>query len=266
MIYISQIPCFVINLKKFPEKFEKSSKVLNKIDIYPNRFDAVYVDKDNFNIYKHLVHPYVSYTIKNGRYTDSEISSYGAIGCYLSHMTLWQKLINSNDNIFLICEDDLVSNKYTNKDQINKYINALNSWDVLYLGFHDGFNYNKKNYINENIHKIDNILLGTSCYLITKKGAQRLLNYSIPIIQQVDSYISFNSINGNINAYVPKNKFFEQFSTTTTTQNDIMTNIKVYINRFDSKTLILILIIIFIIIIYLQITNKNCKNKLKNCR
>ena len=246
MIYISQIPCFVINLKKFPEKFEKSSKVLNKIDIYPNRFDAVYVDKDNFNIYKHLVHPYVSYTIKNGRYTDSEISSYGAIGCYLSHMTLWQKLINSNDNIFLICEDDLVSNKYTNKDH--------------------GFNYNKKNYINDNIHKIDNILLGTSCYLITKKGAQRLLNYSIPIIQQVDSYISFNSINGNINAYVPKNKFFEQFSTTTTTQNDIMTNIKVYINRFNSGTLIIILIIIFIFILYLQITKKNCKNELKNCR
>ena len=181
-------------------------------------------------------------------------------------MTLWQKLVNSDYNMFLICEDDLSCNKYINKDDINKYINTVKSWDLLYLGFHDGFNYNRKNHINNNIHKIDNLLFGTSCYLINKKGAEKLLKHSIPIIQQVDSYISFNSINGNINAYVPKNKFFSQFSANTTTQNDIMTNIKVYINRFDSKTLILILIIIFIIIIYLQITNKNCKNKLKNCR
>jgi len=266
MIYISNIPCFIINLKKFPKKFEACSNILNKININPTRFDAIYVNKDNFNNYRYILHPYTVYTIENGRNTDSEISSYGAIGCYLSHLTLWEKLVNSDDDMFLICEDDLSSNKYTNENEINKYINSLESWDILYLGFHNGFNYNKKNHVSKNIHKIDNLLLGTSCYLINKKGAQKLLKYSVPITQQVDSFISYNSISKNINAYVPKNKFFDQFSTTTTTQNDITTNIKVYINRFSSSTLIIVLIIILLIILYLQITNKNCENKLKICK
>ena len=74
-IDITHIKSHVINLKSNTEKLERVQKSLNAISIFPERFDAVYgKDLDPLYIDK-ITYPAVQYTMKNGRYTDSNIET-----------------------------------------------------------------------------------------------------------------------------------------------------------------------------------------------
>ena len=146
MININNIKSYVINLEKYKNKYNLCLKRLSKINLKPERFNAIYVANENSKKIKQITYPSVQYTIKNGRYAHNNIGSKGAIGCYLSHISLWKMLLESDEEMFLIFEDDvdinIKINNFTKK--INKSINLINNnnnWDIIYLGY---FNINSK--------------------------------------------------------------------------------------------------------------------------
>ena len=112
----------------------------------------------------------------------------GMVGCLMSHVKMYIELINSVYDIFCILEDDI---KVT-PDFYSKFLNVLNQadntdWDLIYLGHHlknlseKEYSYNKN--IIPTIHKTNIFnsftisLGGTIGYLITKAGAQKLLDF-----------------------------------------------------------------------------------------
>ena len=88
---------YVINLKKDMERLNKVTQEFNKYSIKFNRFEGVY-GKD---LSKKEIEKNVSFIGKN------LLCHRSMVGCYLSHVNLWKKLIDDEKNDFyLIFEDD----------------------------------------------------------------------------------------------------------------------------------------------------------------
>ena len=250
MIYINNIKSYVINLEKYYYKYELSLKRLNKINLKPERFNAIYIEDENSEEIKRITYPSVQYTIKNGRYSHNNIGTTGALGCYLSHVTLWKMLLESDEEMFLIFEDDVDINKNINNftENINNTINLINEndWDIIFLGYF----YNNTNNINIKYFKPINIIYGTHSYIINKNGARKLLKNAFPIVDQLDSYISYMSLTRNINLYCTKNVFFSQNNLSgTLIQTD--NSIRPFITQYND--IILLHIFMFILLFFILI-------------
>jgi hypothetical protein len=255
MINLDKIKSYIINLEKYKYKYKKCIKRLSPLNIKPERFNAIYINDENDPVIKNITYPSVQYIIKNGRYSHNNIGTKSAIGCYLSHVTLWKMLIESDEEMFLIFEDDADINNIPNyKIELDKYLNSVSKedWDYIFLGNfsfsqnNDKYNKNKLNYI-----KVNEITYTTYAYIINRKGAEKLLKNAFPIVDQVDSYISFMAINRNLNAYKHKiiNFFIQNNDLGTTIQTDF--SVRPYITQYNDN--VIMGVIIFIILLILLI-------------
>ncbi len=116
----------------------------------------------------------------------------GVIGCALSHLDLWVKLLESEQDYYLILEDDIkLSNDFDQKYNLIKDFISTNhtKFDFMFLGYHM-FDSNKQKYREKyfdetkTLISIDNLntdiyIGGFYSYIITKSGAQNILKYII---------------------------------------------------------------------------------------
>lgn len=109
------------------------------------------------------------------------------LGCYISHYSIWNALINSNLNYVTVIEDDITFNP--NILSIFDIVeDAPEDWDILYLGYNDKFcKINKKNYIKSNSKlkwsKLRNI--GTNMptamgYIMNRRASYLLCKNALP--------------------------------------------------------------------------------------
>jgi GR25 family glycosyltransferase involved in LPS biosynthesis len=109
----------------------------------------------------------------------------GIVGCALSHIQLCIDLLNSDNDLFVILEDDIeLCNNFSKK--LNMIINGIKNinWDIIYLGHH--LRNEDKGAFEDKIPKLEKwskfvsfqkSLGGTGGYIISKKGAKGLLEY-----------------------------------------------------------------------------------------
>lgn len=112
----------------------------------------------------------------------------GMVGCAMSHIKIYIELINSTYDAYCIFEDDIDFTNNFNK----KFIHLLNQlqnkdWDLVYLGHHlKHIDKNKDCYDKEKLPTIEKYsvqksfnesLGGTGGYIISKKGAEKLLEF-----------------------------------------------------------------------------------------
>jgi GR25 family glycosyltransferase involved in LPS biosynthesis len=184
----------------------------------------------------------------------------GEIGCALSHLTAYKKIIDLNLENALILEDDLVLNPddSENLHSLNTGLQELpDDWEFLYLGY--ALNNNKMSYgtylrswiiypilslydrnrfnpfkyrrrfprrFSECLQKAGNHYR-THSYGITKKGAQKILNYQTPIKLAADNAVSEMCTENKLNAFRLKKRIFFQ-------NRDFETTIKGRYNRNHS--------------------------------
>ena len=170
---------FVVNLDRRPDRWETFIKNAdNSIKFLSyERFSAV----DGKNIKNSCQ---LQQIFENNDYNMRR----GMIGCLLSHVKLYTDLINSENDYFIILEDDI---EFTPnfEDKYNNVLSQLSdkSWDFLFLGHH----VKDKNKQNEELNRDKtpvitkrnaywsflNSLGGTGGYIITKQGAIKLLDF-----------------------------------------------------------------------------------------
>jgi GR25 family glycosyltransferase involved in LPS biosynthesis len=199
---------YVINLKKRPErlkqfqnnyKLNKDFKLIEAIDGNNiNNIHNIIGDEG-----KRSLDNYYIYNIK--RKYHYELSSYGAIGCYLSHIYIWNDIIKNNNKNALIFEDD--TNVYSNI-KYNDIIKRLNSlpkdWDI-YLLINPDFCYDKIK-INKHLYKVKRFFLLHS-YIININACKKIIENGklFPINQQIDHHLSELALLGKINIYINNN-------------------------------------------------------------
>ena len=110
----------------------------------------------------------------------------GMVGCLLSHVKLYTELIYSNYDFFVILEDDV---EFTPdfKTKFDNIMSQVKNWDLIFLGHHvRDVNRQKDELVKDKIPVLTkrdaywsflNSLGGTGGYIISKIGAQKLLDF-----------------------------------------------------------------------------------------
>ncbi len=207
-----KIPAYIISMTD--ELYKNAKNGLMKFGLENiNKFSAVRGD----SLHTFIENPKnVSikglYDIKlqTTRGAHSELTNINSIGCYMSHVSLWKKIINDKLPGMMIFETDCVCVG----DILECLGDFLNVKDghILYFG-----------YFMANIHhtgritRIETRTFGLHAYYITYEGAKILLKNALPIEQQIDSYMSDmlllshddNSLIPRMNVYVCKNLCYQ---------------------------------------------------------
>jgi glycosyl transferase, family 25 len=192
------IPVFVINLTRSVERRSHTVKQLNDLDVQFQLVEA----------------------INGAELSDQEILSYNStgawkcgfrsryllkeeIGCALSHLKVYRKMVEEGIDTACILEDD---NDYK-KDFKNLLFNELSNigeWDLLYLGHHPGWkaigarSRKKKKLVSSHysVGEAVEVPLGSYAYIIKQVAAKKILENAYPIRMPFDVYIGNTAVLG----------------------------------------------------------------------
>jgi|Laugrespbdmm15sd_2_1035082.scaffolds.fasta_scaffold03519_1 GR25 family glycosyltransferase involved in LPS biosynthesis len=154
----------------------------------------------------------------------------GSIGCSLSHLKTWKTFLESGKDYCIIFEDDVVLKKNFTKRFKRALKYTPNDYDILYLGNFGGTK--NKNFftimfdflqisseyrqINKYIAK-PKVALGAHAYVLSKKGAEKLIRL---LDKNIDNHIDYciqNLVSKNlITTYTVTPRLAYQTSTDTT--------------------------------------------------
>jgi GR25 family glycosyltransferase involved in LPS biosynthesis len=175
-----KVDCKVINLKRRPDRLEKISKLIT----FPFEVvEAVDGRKLSLNFYIEQLFKHNNFNYRSG-----------IVGCALSHMLVWETITNPT----LILEDDVIlSDGFTNA--LSK-LNLAFDWDVIFLGYSQklGLTLDDKGFqlLKVDVQGARRISLGgTFGYLVSPKGAKRLLDYmrTQGIIHAIDTMMQLSA-------------------------------------------------------------------------
>lgn len=119
--------------------------------------------------------------------------TYGSLACALSHHLIYQECQHSNKPFFVF-EDDIIINHDFDKDllEVLNYIHENKyTYDIVYLGYNQIPGFQKK-IINDIISEPRGLITGLYGYIVSNKGAKKLLDTIFPLYKQIDSCISDN--------------------------------------------------------------------------
>jgi collagen beta-1,O-galactosyltransferase len=208
---------YMINLKRKKHIADNSLKKLknlintDKNNLFSNikiyeAIDGQLLNMDDIN--KNLTIKAL-FTLKEPSSYD-DIRSVGEIGCYLSHTNIWKEIIENNYNNCIIFEDDVIPK--VDYLTISKYIEDVpDDYDIAYLGWWSRTKSNSKDKNSNWLYtdKEDKKILGLYSYIISNKGAKKLLSKAFPIDIQLDTYVSlYNNINDDFKRYLCKEQLF----------------------------------------------------------
>jgi GR25 family glycosyltransferase involved in LPS biosynthesis len=217
---LDKLEKYLINLDSRKDRFDVTNNLLNQYN-FKNviRYPAVNGKNISNNELIQIIEPSAMKSILDNYRKEHHELSYGAVGCYLSHINLWKKLEIDNLDYIIIFEDD--ANPAFSFIELQEIIknNAPNDWDIILFG---GIYNNYKN-INNYIDKIYSFY-EMHAYIINKKGAIKLLSKAFPIKKQIDSWLSDLASNNYVNIYgITQNKWSQNPQISNT---DIQTEIK----------------------------------------
>lgn len=121
----------------------------------------------------------------------------GAIGCWLSHVTLWRSILESDAECALIFEDDAVMAR--NIGDHLKDLRPPRDWDIVLLGY----------VCNECDERSQDDMLevkrffGLHGYIIHRRGIEKFLSskHSKMVTKQIDSVLSDMISEGDLKVY-----------------------------------------------------------------
>ena len=199
-----------VNVITIPKRKKYIKNLMNFKNIKVNLIDATLVKNINYD--KLLKDNFVS----SEYYSDK---NKGRIACHLSQIKLIKNFVNSKDETIFIFEDDIDKDIIKNyKDIIkNSMENIPDDWDIVFFGrCYDNCKQMKQ--INNNLYQVYEPLC-RHAYGLSKKGAEKILKYTVPMIDNGDQMYKNNINNGNITAYAIHPDIFLQ------NRNDMDSNI-----------------------------------------
>ena len=186
------------------------------------------------------------------KYTTPLYSIFGpksAIGCSISHISVWQSFLQTDKQYAIIFEDDIIFDTTNFKSKISFYLsNTPKNFDILYLGcFGSDPNYpffnqimnllNKSNElskVNKHINK-PSVALGLHSYILSRSGAQKLVNLLHgKIYNHIDFCIQSLSKQKLISTFVTNPRLVYQTSTDNTPSHNSSNSYPILFNNILS--------------------------------
>ncbi|CAK9035002.1 Uncharacterized protein SCF082_LOCUS21109 [Durusdinium trenchii] len=125
------------------------------------------------------------------REAHSSMPGWGGVGCYLSHVALWQEALRSPAGIFVF-EADAVPPKATFEKVKGLLVRARaekREVDQLVFGHFGALKHEASGV--PGLREAKGRLYGLTAYYVSPQGAHRLLKFAFPMEVQVDSYTEY---------------------------------------------------------------------------
>jgi glycosyl transferase family 25 len=189
---INSIPAFCITLERRTDRWKRFQDQPGIQGLQVKRF--VGVDGKTLDI---KTDPRVATLTKRNILTKSrraheELDSAGGVGCALSHIAIWQWMVDNNQNVCLVFEDDAVIPpnfiEKTNTCIETSFLKDPAKWDLWLLG---GKWSDVSHIPGEKIVRIEAFVLFHS-YIITLNTAKQLLQNVYPIHAHIDTWVSIH--------------------------------------------------------------------------
>ncbi len=188
---MKQIPIFIINLKKDTEKKQHMLELCKKHSLKCQFVEAVYgrdLDKEHIEN--------ITDKEKSKQVLKRELAL-GELGCTLSHMGIYEQMIDQNIENAIIFEDDIVLEEGFSS-VVDSSDNFPEDWEIMLLGHYSNVfdeletkaSFRGKKNIFEEFEsvRLAQLAYGTHGYMINKKGAKKLLKELTKIVKPIDHY------------------------------------------------------------------------------
>ncbi|MGA1563935.1 MAG: glycosyltransferase family 25 protein [Pontimonas sp.] len=201
LVPIPPYDVFVINLDRATTRLDRFKQSYRTCDISLRhdmiRFPAV--DGRRLTLPEHLTEKALLEVLRaerQGHRTKHYQLTRGGVGCYLSHVRLWQSVLDTDKDAALIFEDDSIIDP-----DIGDVIDGLavpDDTDLLLLGYFC----NKCKNTTCGVIRVTQFF-GLHGYLITRRGIEKILAHPDvwQIGKQIDSWLSDLARTGYINVY-----------------------------------------------------------------
>jgi len=179
---MNNIKIFVVNLKR--DKYKKDLFIENNSSILGDFEFIEAVDGKKLSLVD------AGYDKNKALRRLGREMSAGEVGCYLSHMMIYQKIINEDIAYALVLEDDV---KVLDKDicsLVSEVVNK-NLWDLFFL-----YKRGKNRFLIDGVplgrigkyiyHIGTRTVWGTAAYVVTNTAARKLLRYHHDIYVPID--------------------------------------------------------------------------------
>lgn len=193
------LPVFVINLSQSGERRQQAARAFAALDVPVEFIDAIdghaLGDLPVLSTYQpHL-----------GR-----VLSRGEVGCLESHLAVLHRIVSENIPLACVCEDDIRFSA-----DCGEVFRALaqsaavarrQAWDVLLLGHHSARRTPEAGAVTafwssaltgrRRIARVAEFAMGAYAYVVTRRGAQRLLGLARPLRMPMDWVTGYSPVAG----------------------------------------------------------------------
>lgn len=194
---MTNLNCFVINLPQDYQKKAHMTAVTKKNGITPVFIDGVYgADLTNSEILQ-------CYSEQQTKKNIGRSLTRGEIGCALSHLSIYKKMLIEEIDFALILEDD-IDFDFTCKKLQSLVKNLPLDWECVLLGHHSRFSREQEGIASfwgrkkvsefHDIVRFVDITAGGYAYLLNQKGAHKWLQEYKTITKPIDCWVD-NKIN-----------------------------------------------------------------------
>jgi len=192
---IESIPAFCITLERRPDRWKRFQDQSGIDGLNLKRFLAV--DGKTIDVKKddRIALCAKRNILSKSRRSHEELDSVGGVGCALSHIAIWQWMVDNNQEVCLVFEDDAVvppnfvemANKCISESAI---LQDPKKWDLWLLG-------GKWEGLTQIPGETTAVRVGqfalSHAWVLTLHGAKRLLKAAYPIHAHIDYWVSIYS-------------------------------------------------------------------------
>src|SRR3989338_8550552 len=184
---------YVISLKGSERKFDELTPIFPSIEKFPA------VDGRKLDMSTVPLSERAKFYLSRGRELHEDLPSKGAIGCFLSHLSVWKTALEKVYNSIAILEDDAEITPFITSFN-NNHIDELD-YDILMIAHVHP--YDKLQKFSPRFDRIKGRFWGTVGYFITNKGIKKILPLIDQIETQIDSQLGIIAANHpEVNIYV----------------------------------------------------------------
>jgi GR25 family glycosyltransferase involved in LPS biosynthesis len=200
--HFDQTITYFINLDRAKERKENLLKQCQKQGLEAVRFPAIdgrIINIDDPQYTPHMKHMRWWYK--------KDPAHIGHFACYLSHLSIYKKFLESKHEYCLIFEDDVEFVTESFKADLMKHMRHIpEDWDIVLLGYHIDDRDTRVKNGNRETRLVNNILnityfTGTHGYIVNRRSAEILFRELQEHEWVIDWNISFLAERGLLNIY-----------------------------------------------------------------
>ena len=201
-IQLRDVPMLCISLDRRPDRWAQFQVGATAAGLPVQRLSAVDAREFGERAYdREDISLLTAHNIKFGRRRSHyEIDRTGAIGASLSHFECWRRLLRSSAPAMVVFEDDVILPADLAPRMQRLLDEAPRGWDMIQLQrtMFAGDEHDCTDLPGQEPWQNCESLTGAYAYLISRRGAEKLLARAYPIELHVDAYMAFMSRMGYI--------------------------------------------------------------------